>query len=526
MATIDDHRLRAVIKTQIDNATGEIGGEISESRRRAMNYYLGEPFGDEVEGQSQVVSSDVQDVIETLMPDLVEIFASGDEVVKFDPVGPEDVKSARQKTDYVNHIWNKDNDGFAITHDWIKDALLQINGTIRIDWDDSVEVDRQFFEGLDDAAVALLESDDEIEIVEQESYPAEMANLALMDPTAPPPMLHDITAERTREKGRVRVMNVAPEELLTARRTVDLEDADFICHKMELSVTDLIAMGIDPEVANRIPTTDEHEYNEERTARFTRDDEWPYDEDYVDETMRTVWVFDCFLRIDWDDDGMAELRHVMCAGPAYEILINEEADAVPFVTMSPIRMPHKLYGRSVAELAEDIQRIKSVLWRQSLDNVYNTNNQRRAISNEVDLDDYVNNRVGGVVRVDTADGDVPGHFHDLGSQSILDQVLPMIEYTDQTRETRTGVTRQGQGIDPDALNSTASGMNQMLGRQQQRVRELYTEVIGQTVDETHIAGLLRHSLPDVEQAMQVVREKAKSENQLARWLYLEKVLAT
>src|SRR3990167_571647 len=134
---MDEKQLKAAIKNQITNAVGFIGGEISADRKNAMRDYMGQPLGNEIDGRSQVVSTDVQDVIESVMPDIIRVFTASDEAVKFDPVGPEDEQSAEQATDYVNYIWNVDNPGFNIFHDWFKDAFLQKNGIIKHWWDKS-----------------------------------------------------------------------------------------------------------------------------------------------------------------------------------------------------------------------------------------------------------------------------------------------------------------------------------------------------------------------------------------------------
>jgi len=562
---MDDTTLRAILKSHIENATGNEGGEISDQRRRSMEYYLGEPFGNEIGGRSQVVSTDVCDTVESVMPDLMEIFSSGEEVVRFNPQGEEDVEAARHATEYVNYIWNQDNDGFNLFYDWFKDALLGINGFLKVYWDESEERTKHFYSGMTDDEFAILVADDEVEVLEHTrvlsegsqalvdsaemmgvtpemmaappepmgappemmgtppemmgappemmapppetaGIPPEMAGVPpeMMGtppgPTGVPPgpmgvppgpiglppgpmglppgpmgippealeYIHDVKIERVITKGRVKVETLPPEEFLIERRTRSIADANFTCHRTKKTVSDLIQMGFDRKLVENLPSHDSSEHNEERLTRFNRDDEWPYN-DTADESTREIWIYDSYLKIDYDDDGIAELRRIMTAGSSYEILLNEDADIVPFVSITPIRMPHKFYGRSLAELVEDIQEIKSTIWRQILDGMYNANNQRAAISSKVNLEDYLSNRIAAPVRVDTPNGDVGGHIFPLGSSSLAGEGLPLIEYADTVRETRTGVTRYGQGLDPDAMNTTARGMGMLLNRQQQRI---------------------------------------------------------
>lgn len=467
---MDDNRLMAIVKTQIDNATGNMGGEISEQRRQSMEYYLGEPFGNEIDGRSSVVSTDVQDTIESVMPDIVSLFTVGDDVVAVEPTSQEDEATAAQAADYLNYIWNKDNDGFNNFYDWFKDALMQINGFIKVYWDDAEEVTEDHRTGLTQPEFIMLMEEAakeyEVDVEEYTEYPPETPILGMDGFEA---ILIDCKLKKTRKKGRVRVETVPPEEFLIERRARTIEGASFCAHKVRKTASKLVEMGFDPKVIRTLPSTDEQEYNQERVARFNRDDEWPYDEDYPDETTREIWVYECYIRVDYDGDDIAELRKVLTAGPGYKILENVAVDMVPFVSITPIRMPHKFYGRSLSELVEDLQLIKSTLWRLLLDNLYQQNVGREAVSNMVNLDDALTNRIGGKVRVDTDAPDVAGHFFPMITPDVGGSIYPMMEYIDTVRETRSGITRYGQGLDPDSLNTTASGMNMLLGRQQQRV---------------------------------------------------------
>lgn len=466
---MDEGQIKAIIRSQIESATGNDSGELSEKRRRNLEYYHGEPFGNEVDGQSQVVSTDVADTVESILPDLMQIFSAGDEVVRFEPYGREDEEFAKQATDYINFIWTNDNEGFNVFHDWFKDALLQVNGFIKVYWDDTPWTEKRFYTGLSEDELAILIAEDEVEVLEHTEYPAmELpAEIAVLQEAVP--VLHDIKIERTQKRGRVKVETVPPEEILVERRARDLETASFVCHKTRKTVSDLIQSGFDRDLVEGLPSSDEHEYNEERVARFQLDGGAPFTDNPPDESTREVWVYESYIRLDADEDGVSELRRIVTAGPGYTLLENDEADMCPIVSVAPIRMPHKFYGRSIAELVTDIQLIKSTIWRQSLDNMYNQNNARPVISNKVELDDILTNKVGAPIRVNSEAPDVSGHVVYSQTPSIMQHALPMIEYADTVREARTGVTRYGQGLDADSLNKTATGVNQILGRQQQRI---------------------------------------------------------
>ena len=467
MAKMSDSALVSVIKGEIQASATFVGGEISEQRRKAMEYYLGEPFGNENEDESSVVMTDVADTIESAMPTFMEIFGSGDEAVRFEPVGLEDEEAAKQATQYVNHIWHKAsyNDGFGTTYDFVKTALLSKNSYLKIWWSEEEESRRETLTNVNLATLIEFEEDPQIEIIEQEEVPVPPE---LMD-FAPDGLLYDITIKHTDTKGRCRIVCIPPEEFLISRRSTSLDDAAFTCHKVKKTVTELLEMGYSKKVVEGLPSHDEQNYNEERVARYAHDEEWPDQNDGMrDPSMREIWLYECYLKVDYDGDGMAEMRAVTTAGPGYTILENELVDDHPFVDMTPIRMPFKHFGRSLADLTMDTQLIRSTIVRQLLTNMYGVNSNRYVVNERVNLDDMLTNRPGGLVRVegglDPSQAVMP-----LTTQSLGSFAFPVLEYMDGVRESRTGITRYNQGLDADSLNKTATGINQIMGQAQQRM---------------------------------------------------------
>jgi len=490
-----DHELQAVVQNQVRNATGYLGGQITEDRRKAMDRYLQNPLGNEVDGRSQVVASDVQDAVESVLPDLMGIFGSTDKLAEFEPVGSEDEDMADQASDYVNHIFYKDNEGFLILHDWIKDALLQINSITKTYWDERTTTETEEYEGLSDGDLDIILDSEGVEATKHKERVSEEAVKVLEDNNLDPKMkpdqlrallekegnvsgimemlrdvavVHDIEIKRTKVVRRVKVENIPPEEFLISRRALSLDSAPFTAHWTQMTVTELLEMGFDYDIIKGIPSDDEHEFNEERVTRFERDDEWPFQQTRnIDESMREVRVYEIWINIDYEGTKQAQLRHIIAAGPAYEILLNEPAAEHPFEAVTPIRMPHKFYGRSLTDLVTDIMLIKTAIWRMLLDNAYNINNARPIVSKKVEIEDVLNNRVGAPIRVD-ADS-TAGHVDYMQTVPIGQHLYPLLEYTDTVSEKRTGISALSQGIDPNALDSTAGGINMLLGRAQRRI---------------------------------------------------------
>jgi len=300
----------------------------------------------------------------------------------------------------------------------------------------------------------------------------------------------------TEKRGGVRVDSVPPEEFMFSRRAVKLEDeaghmiVPFVCHRVKKTLSDLVAEGYDKKLLADIPSSDDGEYNQERTERF---DDADLEGIEVDKSMRTIWLHECYLRVDMDGDGIAETRKVLVGGNGHTILDNEEIDEQPFTVITPVPMPHTLVGDSIADQVMDVQELKSTIWRQLLDNIYNVNNTRNAVSNKVDLDSLLNNAVGGAIVVDTEQNDVSGHIVPQVTPSIAGHIFPMLEYADQVKESRAGVSRLNQGVDPDALNNTASGTAMLMSASQRRIM-LIARVFAQTGVRDMFRKILRMSV--------------------------------
>ena len=455
---------RAVLQSEIEASLGYLGDELSEARASALARYFGRPYGDEAEGRSAVVMSEVRDTIESIMPSLVKVFLSGDRVVSFEPVGPEDVAAAEQETDVVNHVLLKDNAAFAAFYAWMKDGLLARCGVLKFWWDDTPRTETETYEALSDDELALLIADSEIEVTAHEAGAA----------------LHDVTVARTLERGRLRIEPVPPEEFLISRRAKSIADAPFVGHRVRRTVSDLVAAGFERDLVEALAGTGaEADAAPERIERFG-DDEDPRALGGTDNpALRELWVTECYLRVDHDGDGVAELRRALVAGEGgtFEVLENAPWDgaSAPFCALCPVPVPHKFFGLSVADLVDDIQRIKTVLMRQMLDNLYLANNPRkRIVEDQVNLDDMLTSRPGGVVRVKA-----PGMVEDERVEFTAAQSFPMLEYLDGTKENRTGVTKYNQGLDADSLNKTATGIAKIMNAAAERL-ELIARIYAET----------------------------------------------
>lgn len=468
MAKMSDTELTAMLSAErADALSAENASKLSSERAKAMDYYLGDMAKDmpAPADRSKAVSTDVADVVEGLMPSLMEIFASGEDVVVFEPVGPDDVRAAEQETDYVNHVFMQKNPGFLILYSFIKDALLSKNGVVKVSWEEYEEEEEETFNDVPDDVYALLVSDPSIEVVEH----TEEVDEATGQTT------HDVTLSHKKDYGCARVECVAPENFGISRSAKTIKDAGYCFHEELRSQADIIADDFDEDQVKNLPTSAEDD-TEEALARDTVDDTNSTADSAINDANRQIRVTEHYVRMDYEGNGKVALWRVTTAGEKSAVLMRDGKPAVdkinmmPFASMTPIIMTHRFYGRSVADLVMDIQRIKTALQRSLLDNAYMANNQRMEIAEshagKNTIDDLLTNRPGGLVRTKTPGGLVP-----IPNQSIGDFAYPMMEYMDATREWRTGVTRQGQGIDADALqNQTAAAVTKVYSAAQARMR--------------------------------------------------------
>ena len=480
-----EDELAAHLEIEIQNSTGHMNGELSSQREDAMKYYLGEPFGNEIDGRSEIVTTDVRDTVEYIMPSLMRIFTTHNNIAEFEPQGPEDIEMAEQATQYVNYVFNKQNNGFKVLYDAFKDALISKTGVIKHYWEEKEEIKNETYKNLTDIEYQSILANDELEVIEHTEMVQSEEILDENDNVIQPQVAtHDVKLLCEKKYGQVKIVSVPPEEFLISRRSTDIETAQFICHRVKKTASDLVEEGYSKSVIDsvRTYTASEAEYNEERLARFSMDDDsMPPDEGSG--ATRQIWVDECYIRLDENGDGIAELRKITKVGNV--ILDNEEIDMIPFSTICPLPIPHKFYGMSIADTVQDIQLIKSTIMRNLLDNMYLTNNARYAVlAGQVELDDLLSSKPGGIVRTRS-----PGAVTALPTPQIQPYAFQMVQYLDGIREERSGVSKMSQGLNPDVLTShvTSGAISAATESSMQRI-----ELIARIFAETGIKDMFRN----------------------------------
>lgn len=464
----DERELAAFISNKISNALNEEGGDLSSVRQTNLDFYLGEPYGNERDGQSKIVTREVFEAVEWAMPSLIRVF-TGNRPVEFQPEGVEDEMAADQETDVINHLLYNQENGFLAIHNWIKDSLMYPNGYAKVWVDYTKDVTRSEYRNL--TAQQLVELDEIAEIVSQDSY--------IMDSPWGQHEMFDVVAEFTQEKPVLRFEAIPPEEVLVDDDlcSVDLDEADFVCHRRKRARTDLINDGFDATMLSQVGEEGESSFSDERTNRRFYDDENPDSSSDDDDSMKSYWVEECFLRYDFDDDGLAERRRVVKIGNT--IFENEEYDYQPVVAMSAIIMPHKHSGLGLAEVVKDLQLISSALMRQLLTNLYRINIPRkyvgeRALVSGTQTMDALGDAAAEIIPCQDPSAIIPEVV-----QPLAQAILPVMQEVTSQKQLRTGVN-PNISLDPNILKeSTMGAFTAAIDHASQRL-EMITRVMAET----------------------------------------------
>ena len=482
---MDDAELESIISQDLVDAVSYVDSDLSPTRAKGTEYYRGDLFGNEVEGNSKVVAMEVRDTVSAMLPSLMRVFFNSENVVEFTPRGPEDVKMAQQATDYANYIFQNDNSGFLTTYAIFKDALVRKCGIAKFWWEDEERVRIEEYTGLDEQTLQMLMQEPGAEVKIVVSYPdpnVDEMQLTTVDPMTgqpvvmPAPMLHDVQIKRITKDGRIKIMAVPPEELLLNRRARSFDDATIIAHRQMATVADLIAMGYDQdEIEENISSTD-LDSNDEYLARQPLSTTFGTN-DAANPMMRTVLYIEAYARVDYDGDGIAELRKVCCMGAGYKVVRNLPASYIPFADFPCDPEPHTspLEAMSIFDITRDLQEIKSEILRNTLDSLAQSIHPRTAVvEGQVNIDDVLNNETGAIIRMRA-----PGMVQPLTTPFVGQAAFPMMEYMDQIKEDRTGMSKAAMGLNADALqSSTKAAVNATISASQGRI-ELTARILAE-----------------------------------------------
>lgn len=473
--------LLAIIEAHRADSLGVEDGELSNERATAMDRYHGRPYGNEMEGRSAVVSKDLSDAVDWAMPAIMRIFTQSGVVAEFGPVSQEDEAQAEIETDYVNQVIMKDNDGWIALHDAIKDTLLLKNGYVKHFWEVTDKIEEPCYKGLVIEEVQKLLGD-----LQQDECEVEIKGQEENEIQTPqgPVKTFDLELKIKRKQGKCNYIAVPCEEVRVSRKCRgSLQTSPFTEHVTRKTRSELIEMGMDRGFVESLPAYESSRYSVQSFSRDSVSDESnvSYGTSVSDMSMDEIEYCEAYIRVDWDGDGIAELRKVVSVGN--QIPDGDEwNEPVPAVAMTGFvakRVPHRHVGESLYDELGDLQEIKTTLTRQLMDNVYLTNNNQWLVNERVNLADFMTSLPGGIKRIDGMEP-VQGAVEAIQAKQIIGDILPVIGYIDSVKESRTGISKASAGLDPDTLSNVTKGAYmENMQRASQKV-EMITRLIAET----------------------------------------------
>ena len=484
---MSEEEFEGAVKAAISDAVDYIDDNIAPQRELAEKYYRGEPFGNEEEGRSQVVMTEVRDTILAMMPSLLRVFTASEKPVEFSPRTADKVAQAEQATDYVSYVFMVDNPGFSILHSSFKDALKSKTGIYKWYTAPRTQVGEITYPAMSEAQMNLLAETSGVEIIS-----ASQSGEGDPDPmTGMPTPLYQVNIRHHETVMRQVVECVPPEEFLIARNARDIDNADYVGHRSLKTMSELIEMGYEREdIEEHGNTSSTFQLNTEAQTRNPALNNFLGGvADSADPAMRRYEYTESYIRIDKDGDGIAELRRVCTIGEGCYVLHDEVVDEVKFAVICPDPEPHMVIGSSMADQVMDLQLIKSNVVRNTLDSLANSIHPRmEVVEGAVNMDDVLNNETGAVIRTTQ-----PGMIRELGGTFVGQQAMPVIAYLDDVRASRTGMSKASQGLDADVLQSTTkAAVTATMSAAEQRL-----EMVARIFAETGIKRLFRGLLKEI-----------------------------
>lgn len=439
---LTEEELVHALKAEGESACNYYETVIADEQEKAIEYYDGKPFGDEVDGLSQIVLPDVAEAVDYMTISVLRLFVSGDRVVEFQAKRADDEDALEEATEAVQQIFMQHQDGYRVLHDWLKSGLIEKIGVVK-----SVMVTEETIS----EEVYLAQGGEELALAPDNAEIADNGDGTFR-----------VVVRAPKQNRYFYDYTVPSEEFRFSRRARHEDSADYLAHVCRKTRSDLVEMGFDVDTVYELPMGDDVLLTDGRG--IARDED--YDPQWLanrQASMQEVELWEEYIRIDADGDGIAEL--LKCFRVGDKLLSSEIVDEHPFTVFCPFPRPHRLVGDGLADKAMDIQRIRSVVARQLMNGMYLSNMPRywlpESSTNENTISDLLTVIPGAPVR---GKGEAPTP---LNSGFDIGKSLGVLEFWNGERESRTGITRMNQGLDADTLNKTATGTALMQAQGQQ-----------------------------------------------------------
>ena len=449
--------------------------EQSKSRQKAMDYYRGEmpdlPVPTDADGNpvsSTAVSNDVRAIVKKVLPSILRTILGSDQVVEYQPQTQEDEAGAAQASDYVNYVVIPECDAEKAIYDAIHDALLLKTGILKwCAYRRSKAVVQEFTDQGDDEVIGLFD-DPSVEILEHETTEETDPMVLALDPNA---RRHSFKLKRIDESVDIRLEGVPRGSFLITPGADNIEDAELVGEEITTSRSNLVSMGYDKDLVWQIDALDRKNDDEDDQSRMGED--WTGDDPESSAAMEDVVVYEVYAKIDSDGDGIAEVHRIVYGHPGAEdtdsgknttrciVLGHEIVTEAPYAEVVIERDPYQFEGHSVYEDIAPIQRVKTALLRETLNNLYQQNNPIPAVDwSRITNPDAVMTRSGEPIGISPgADVNTVLQWHMV--PFVADKSYAMLAYMDEQAKDRTGITDASGGLDPTMMQNVNNGVAAM-----------------------------------------------------------------
>ena len=488
--SMSDSEIVAVLNEELSRGVNGIANEQSTEISQALDYYFARLPGISARkakdpNASRYVSTDVMDAIEATMAEIMPMFAD-EQLALFNPSGQQDVEQAELESSLVNYLFINEYNGYIVLQEIIKDALLNRNCTVKVQWDERVNVEYEEYQNVPAMGLQQIlqprQPQQTVEVVEQyvdgqqqvQPQNEQQAFIQQMGGAPQQEETFSIKVKRSTIIGKPELTSVAPEGCIVSRdlRTPITCDARFIAHDMVQPVSSLISQGFDAEIVKQLPSYSDALENYSRNITYNNDFE------SADESTRPIQVYDCYINLDVDRDGIAERRHIIIAGN--QVLLNDESNDQPMIGGCATMVPHTYQGVSLFDRLKSIQDAKTPLARSIIDGTLLASNPRiGVVTGQVNMDDIITSVTGGIVRAESI-----GSVFELPNPQVPQSSYQMLDFMDNQRREKGGsaitTANMAQSIAGDSAHAVERTMSAM---------ELSNALIAKTIAETIVRGL-------------------------------------
>lgn len=451
--------LQAQVGLYYNHAIGYQQGELGTRARIAWDYYYGRLPEPITNGSSGWIDRSVWEAVNGTLQELVSVFTSGEDAVRFSPMHSQDADAARACTKMVNKILIRENQGYNVLHDAFKECLVTRNSFVKRYWHSDKQTVVETFEDMTKEEYDLYLSQLDGEIVEMTTEEVIVEG----EPTGK--FYGEITYERVKEG--VKIEFVPFEQVVIEPTAISLKDSNYIGHRVRKSKDELLDMGFNPEFIEGLsPASSDIQVGVIANARINNlspmnvSDVLAVGDDHADK----LWLHENYIKTS----VLGHLEILQVFTLHNQIIEVNRVNEFPFETFTPFPIPGSLWGESVFDITKDIQDLTTTLVRGIIDNVQNANFRRyQAVKGAYDRQSLLNNRPGGVIEVQTQGAVTPFEYHQLPGG-----VVDLLGYVDGKKEERTGVTKLGQGLDPAVFknDNAFATVNMMMSAAQNRLR--------------------------------------------------------